>query len=71
MAQVHRFSDAAAYARERPVSLAVEPLNRFETDLINTVDWGLWFAEDTDADNVGLLLDTVHTNIDLGFLRWG
>lgn len=31
----------AAYAAERSVKLAIEPLNRFETDLINTVDQGL------------------------------
>jgi D-psicose/D-tagatose/L-ribulose 3-epimerase len=31
---------AAAYAAERSVKLAIEPLNRFETDLINAVDLG-------------------------------
>ena len=55
---------AAAYAAERGVKLAIEPLNRFETDLVNTVDQGLRLIEDVGADNVGLLLDTFHMNIE-------
>jgi len=55
---------AAAYAAERRVKLAVEPLNRFETDLVNTVDQGLKLVEDVGTDNVGLLLDAFHMNIE-------
>jgi D-psicose/D-tagatose/L-ribulose 3-epimerase len=55
---------AAAYAGARSVKLAVEPLNRFETDLINTVDQGLRLVREIGADNVGLLLDTFHMNIE-------
>ncbi len=55
---------AASYAKERSVRLAVEPLNRFETDLINTVDQGLQLIREIGADNVGLLLDTFHMNIE-------
>ena len=55
---------AATYAAEREVKLAIEPLNRFETDLVNTVDQGLKLIEDVGADNVGLLLDTFHMNIE-------
>lgn len=55
---------AAAYAAERSVKLAIEPLNRFETDLVNTVDQGLRLIEDIGGDNVGLLLDTFHMNIE-------
>ena len=55
---------AAQYARDRAIKLAVEPLNRFETDLVNTVDQGLRLVHDTGAPNVGLLLDTFHMNIE-------
>jgi D-psicose/D-tagatose/L-ribulose 3-epimerase len=55
---------AAAYAAERSVKLAIEPLNRFETDLVNTVDQGLRIVEEVAAENVGLLLDTFHMNIE-------
>jgi D-psicose/D-tagatose/L-ribulose 3-epimerase len=40
---------AAAYAAERSVKLAIEPLNRFETDLVNTVDQGQTSAARTLA----------------------
>jgi D-psicose/D-tagatose/L-ribulose 3-epimerase len=55
---------AANYAANRGVKLAIEPLNRFETDLVNTVDQGLRLVEDVGVDNVGLLLDTFHMNIE-------
>jgi D-psicose/D-tagatose/L-ribulose 3-epimerase len=55
---------AAAYAKDRGIQLAIEPLNRFETDLINTVDQGLRLVGDIAAPNVGLLLDTFHMNIE-------
>ena len=54
----------AAYAADRGVKLAIEPLNRFETDLVNTVDQGMRLVADIGADNVGLLLDTFHMNIE-------
>jgi len=56
--------EAAEYAGERGVGLAIEPLNRFETDLVNTVDQGLDLCERIGHDNVGLLLDTFHMNIE-------
>lgn len=55
---------AAAYAAKGSVKLAIEPLNRFETDLVNTVDQGLKLVADIGANNVGLLLDTFHMNIE-------
>lgn len=56
--------EAGDYAAERGVVLAVEPLNRFETDLVNTVEQGLELCDLVDRDNVGLLLDTLHLNIE-------
>jgi D-psicose/D-tagatose/L-ribulose 3-epimerase len=56
--------EAGEYAGERGVGLAIEPLNRFETDLVNTVEQGLDLCERIDRDNVGLLLDTFHMNIE-------
>jgi D-psicose/D-tagatose/L-ribulose 3-epimerase len=55
---------AADHASERGVRLAIEPLNRFETDLVNTVEQGLELCDRIDRDNVGLLLDTFHMNIE-------
>ena len=44
------------------VTIAVEPLNRYETSLINTVDQGLEAL--AELPTVGLLLDVYHMNIE-------
>lgn len=46
------------------VRLAVEPLNRYETSLINTVEQGLDALEPLLGDGLGLALDTYHLNIE-------
>ena len=55
---------AADHAASGGIKLGIEPLNRFETDLINTVDQGLKLISDIGHDNVGFLLDTFHMNIE-------
>ncbi|MCW6512771.1 sugar phosphate isomerase/epimerase family protein [Lichenifustis flavocetrariae] len=61
---VDGLSPLADYAAERGVKLAFEPLNRFETDLVNTVDQGLELIHEIGRNNVGFLLDTFHMNIE-------
>lgn len=51
-------------AAEQGVRLALEPLNRYETDLVHTVADGLDLVERIGAENMGLLLDTFHMNIE-------
>jgi sugar phosphate isomerase/epimerase len=52
-------------ASSRPdVRFAIEPINRYETDLLNDVRGSLQFLERIGKDNVGLLLDTFHMNIE-------
>jgi len=46
------------------VQFAVEPINRYETDLVITVEAGLELVAQIGLDNVGLLLDTFHMNIE-------
>ncbi len=48
----------------KAVDLAIEPINRYETDLVNTVAAGLALVEKLGLENVGLLLDTFHMNIE-------
>jgi len=52
------------YAKEQGVDIGVEPLNRFESYLINTVEDGIQYVKDIGLDNVGLLVDTMHANIE-------
>ncbi len=53
-----------AKALEEGVRLALEPLVRYETPLINTVSQGLELIETVGAENLGLLLDTFHMNVE-------
>ncbi|MGE5508166.1 MAG: sugar phosphate isomerase/epimerase family protein [Chitinophagales bacterium] len=57
---------AARHAGSKGVSLAVEPINRYETFLVNTAEQGLRFIAEVDSPCVGLHLDTFHLNIEEG-----
>lgn len=51
-------------SKNKAARLAIEPINRYETDLINTVLSGLNLVERIQMENIGLLLDTFHMNIE-------
>ena len=61
---VEALQECAAEAASYNVKYALEPLNRYETDLIHSVSDGLDLIEHVGADNFGLLLDTFHMNIE-------
>ena len=61
---VEALQECSAAAAPHGVRYALEPLNRYETDLIHTVADGLELIERVGADNFGLLLDTFHMNIE-------
>jgi len=46
------------------VTLAIEPLNRFETYFLNTVADGVALCQAAGCPHVGLLFDTFHANIE-------
>ena len=56
--------EMADYALEKNIKLAFEPLNRFETDMINVVSQGVQFIEDVGRPNVGFHLDTFHMHLE-------
>jgi len=55
---------AAEYAAARGVRLAVEPLNRYESDIVITCQEGLELLEEIGHAHVGLLIDLFHANIE-------
>jgi sugar phosphate isomerase/epimerase len=61
---VEGIQQCAAAAEGTDVRFALEPMNRYETDLIHTAADGLELIERVGADNFGLLLDTFHMNIE-------
>jgi sugar phosphate isomerase/epimerase len=54
----------AVAAEGTDVRFALEPMNRYETDLIHTAADGLDLIERVGKENFGLLLDTFHMNIE-------
>jgi len=52
------------YASQAGARLALEPINRYETDLINTAAEGMALLRQIKSDHLGLLLDTFHMNIE-------
>jgi len=61
---VERLKKAAALAWERGVVMALEPLNRFETDMINTCEQVCALIDDVGSDALGIHLDTFHMTIE-------
>jgi D-psicose/D-tagatose/L-ribulose 3-epimerase len=61
---VKNLQELSAYAAQRKVRLAIEPLNRYETDFINTCSQVLKLVDDIGNDAAGILLDTYHMNIE-------
>ena len=62
--QVAALEECCAAARPHGVRFALEPLNRYETPLVNNAAEGLDLLERVTASNMGLLLDTFHMNIE-------
>jgi sugar phosphate isomerase/epimerase len=56
--------ECSAAALKYGLRLALEPINRYETTLINNTAQGMELIENVGADNFGLLLDTFHMNIE-------
>lgn len=52
------------YAGSRGVSLAIEPLNRFETAMCTLTEHALELVDEVGAPNISVLLDTYHMNVD-------
>jgi sugar phosphate isomerase/epimerase len=56
--------DLGRFAESHSVPLFYEPLNRYETNLINTVDAGVMLLDSLATKNVKLLADLFHMNIE-------
>jgi len=57
-------SVAAQKAAERGVRLVLEPLNRYESDIVNNTSEAMALFEEVGHSHLGLLLDTFHVNIE-------
>jgi sugar phosphate isomerase/epimerase len=60
---------AAAYAMERHVKIVIEPLNRYESTVINTVHDAVEMASRIGSPALRALCDTFHMNVEEASLR--
>jgi len=61
---VKHLKTLAAYAQSKGRQVCLEPLNRFETDFINTCEQGLKMIKAVNNPALKLHLDTFHMNIE-------
>jgi D-psicose/D-tagatose/L-ribulose 3-epimerase len=61
---VKHLKTLSAYAAKKKRIVCLEPLNRFETDFINTCDQGLKMIKDVGSPALKPHLDTFHMNIE-------
>jgi sugar phosphate isomerase/epimerase len=61
---IESIQECAVAGASSGVRFALEPINRYETDLIQSTAEGLDLLEKVGYDNFGLLLDTFHMNIE-------
>lgn len=56
--------EAAKYAEAKGILLVIEPINRYETFLVNTAEEGLRFIAEVNSPAVKIHLDVFHMNIE-------
>ncbi|MGC8744297.1 MAG: sugar phosphate isomerase/epimerase family protein [Verrucomicrobiia bacterium] len=64
---VKNLKELCKYAEDKGRQICMEPLNRFETDFINTVDQALDMISDVGSPALKLHYDTFHMNIEEKF----
>ncbi|WP_041077366.1 5-keto-L-gluconate epimerase [Thermotoga caldifontis] len=61
---IESLNELADHAAGKGVELVIEPLNRYETDFINTLQEAKMVLQNLNKPNVGILADTFHMNIE-------
>lgn len=61
---VETLAEVSRIAADHGVVLGLEPLNRFETDMVNTADQALSILKEVGHPNLKFVLDTFHANIE-------
>ncbi|TET09086.1 MAG: sugar phosphate isomerase/epimerase, partial [Candidatus Atribacteria bacterium] len=61
---VKAVQEVAKYAEKKDILLAIEPINRYETYLVNSVQDALGYAREVNSSHVKIMADTFHMNIE-------
>jgi len=57
-------AECAHYGEEKGITLLIEPINRYESNVINRLDQGLELIRKIESECLKLLPDTYHMNIE-------
>jgi len=61
---VEGWQELGPWLVQHDVTVAIEPINRFETFFLNTAEDGARFCDEVGHERVGILFDTFHANIE-------
>jgi len=61
---VNSVKETAKYAEKKDILLAIEPINRYETYLVNSIQDALYYACEVNSSHVKIMADTFHMNIE-------
>jgi len=61
---VKAVQEVAKYAEKKDILLAIEPINRYETYLVNSIQDALCYACEVNSSHVKIMADTFHMNIE-------
>ncbi len=61
---VEAVQEVAKYAEKKDILLAIEPINRYETYLVNSVQDALSYSREVNSSHVKIMADTFHMNIE-------
>jgi len=61
---MEKLQNVGQIAADYGVLIGVEPLNRFETDMINTADQAISLVKEVNHSHIKISLDTFHSNIE-------
>lgn len=56
--------EVAKYAEKKDILLAIEPINRYETYLVKSVQDALCYSREVNSSHVKIMADTFHMNIE-------
>lgn len=61
---VKAVQEVAKYAEKKDILLAIEPINRYETYLVSSVQDALGYSREVNSSHVKIMADTFHMNIE-------
>lgn len=61
---VELLKDIGKYALDKKIKIAIEPINRYESNFLNTAREGIYLVKEINLQNIGLNLDTYHMHIE-------